>query len=216
MTKAELGTKRICPNCGTKYYDLNRDPIVCPRCGTYFEAIDDDDAGAARGGGRRRRGGHRARGRCQPEFVPLEEADEEEADTGAVEVEGDDEEVEADDERRHLPRAGRGRGRRRRHHDHRRRRRGGTLIRPPRASAPQSAADAFTPGGNWNCEVLSDRRGSARPVAGSGPRRSRRGHSSVGRALEWHSRGRRFDSAWLHQPLLQKPRVLGDNRREAG
>jgi enoyl-CoA hydratase len=25
------------------------------------------------------------------------------------------------------------------------------------------------------------------------------GHSSVGRALEWHSRGRRFDSAWLHQ-----------------
>ena len=28
------------------------------------------------------------------------------------------------------------------------------------------------------------------------------GHSSVGRALEWHSRGRRFDSAWLHQTLL--------------
>src|SRR5580692_6223989 len=26
-----------------------------------------------------------------------------------------------------------------------------------------------------------------------------RGHSSVGRALEWHSRGHRFDSDWLHQ-----------------
>jgi hypothetical protein len=25
-----------------------------------------------------------------------------------------------------------------------------------------------------------------------------RGHSSVGRALEWHSRGRGFDSPWLH------------------
>src|SRR5436305_837858 len=25
------------------------------------------------------------------------------------------------------------------------------------------------------------------------------GHSSVGRALEWHSRGRGFDSPWLHQ-----------------
>src|SRR5262249_18314377 len=25
-----------------------------------------------------------------------------------------------------------------------------------------------------------------------------RGHSSVGRAREWHSRGRRFDPAWLH------------------
>src|SRR5262249_23218291 len=28
------------------------------------------------------------------------------------------------------------------------------------------------------------------------------GHSSVGRALEWHSRGRGFDSPWLHQPSL--------------
>ncbi len=27
------------------------------------------------------------------------------------------------------------------------------------------------------------------------------GHSSAGRALEWHSRGRRFDPAWLHQSL---------------
>jgi hypothetical protein len=25
-----------------------------------------------------------------------------------------------------------------------------------------------------------------------------RGHSSVGRALEWHSRGQGFDSPWLH------------------
>ena len=31
-----------------------------------------------------------------------------------------------------------------------------------------------------------------------------RGHSSVGRAPEWHSGGRRFDSAWLHQtPRIQ-------------
>ncbi|MEJ1157430.1 TIGR02300 family protein [Prosthecomicrobium sp. N25] len=36
MAKPELGTKRLCPNCGTKYYDLNRDPILCPKCGTAF------------------------------------------------------------------------------------------------------------------------------------------------------------------------------------
>lgn len=36
MAKTELGTKRLCPNCGTKYYDLNRDPILCPKCGTAF------------------------------------------------------------------------------------------------------------------------------------------------------------------------------------
>jgi uncharacterized protein (TIGR02300 family) len=35
--KPELGTKRICPSCGTKYYDLSRNPIVCPKCGTIFE-----------------------------------------------------------------------------------------------------------------------------------------------------------------------------------
>ena len=37
MAKTELGTKRLCPNCGAKYYDLGRDPIVCPRCGASFE-----------------------------------------------------------------------------------------------------------------------------------------------------------------------------------
>jgi uncharacterized protein (TIGR02300 family) len=37
VAKPDLGIKRLCPNCGTKYYDLNRDPIICPHCGTQFE-----------------------------------------------------------------------------------------------------------------------------------------------------------------------------------
>jgi len=36
VAKPELGTKRVCPSCATKYYDLNRNPIVCPNCGTVF------------------------------------------------------------------------------------------------------------------------------------------------------------------------------------
>ncbi|WMS43738.1 TIGR02300 family protein [Acuticoccus sp. MNP-M23] len=36
MARAELGTKRLCPNCGAKYYDLNRDPVVCPQCNAAF------------------------------------------------------------------------------------------------------------------------------------------------------------------------------------
>jgi uncharacterized protein (TIGR02300 family) len=99
VTKAELGTKRLCPNCGAKYYDLNHDPIICPRCGTQFEVTT-------------------TRARAQPvkaaavpvaepeveaapaaEFVTLEEADEEAADSGAIKIDvDDDEEVEADDE----------------------------------------------------------------------------------------------------------------------
>ncbi len=38
MTKVEWGNKRICPNCGTRYYDMRRDPIMCPKCGAPFDA----------------------------------------------------------------------------------------------------------------------------------------------------------------------------------
>jgi uncharacterized protein (TIGR02300 family) len=37
VAKAELGTKRLCANCGAKFYDLNKDPIHCPKCGTVHE-----------------------------------------------------------------------------------------------------------------------------------------------------------------------------------
>jgi len=37
VAKPELGIKRICGNCGTKFYDLARDPILCPKCGTVYE-----------------------------------------------------------------------------------------------------------------------------------------------------------------------------------
>ena len=37
------------------------------------------------------------------------------------------------------------------------------------------------------------------------------GHSSAGRALQWHCRGQRFDPAWLHQYLLK-----ADFRRDIG
>ena len=38
-TKAERGTKRTCqnPECGSRFYDLNREPITCPVCGTAYE-----------------------------------------------------------------------------------------------------------------------------------------------------------------------------------
>lgn len=38
MVSAELGTKRTCPNCAARFYDLLKDPITCPKCGTSFIA----------------------------------------------------------------------------------------------------------------------------------------------------------------------------------
>jgi uncharacterized protein (TIGR02300 family) len=37
VAKPELGAKRQCQNCGAKFFDLNKDPIVCPKCGTVFQ-----------------------------------------------------------------------------------------------------------------------------------------------------------------------------------
>ena len=33
MAKAELGTKRVCPETGRKFYDLNKDPVISPYTG---------------------------------------------------------------------------------------------------------------------------------------------------------------------------------------
>ena len=36
MPKEEWGTKRLCPHCNTRFYDLNNDPMTCPACGAEF------------------------------------------------------------------------------------------------------------------------------------------------------------------------------------
>jgi uncharacterized protein (TIGR02300 family) len=98
LPKAELGTKRICPVTGKKFYDLDRDPIVSPYTGqsyprSYFdpqpklakaEVADDeelatDDVAA-------------------PDLVPLEDADAPEdakvvADDDDIDIDGDDDDT---------------------------------------------------------------------------------------------------------------------------
>lgn len=37
MAKAKWGAKRICQNCGAKYYDFDKDPVECPSCGAAFD-----------------------------------------------------------------------------------------------------------------------------------------------------------------------------------
>ena len=38
MVKAEWGTKRTCPKCGTRFYDLGKDdPVTCLECGVSWE-----------------------------------------------------------------------------------------------------------------------------------------------------------------------------------
>lgn len=43
MPKEEWGTKRLCPSCATRFYDLRNDPMTCPACGNSFtmESMND-------------------------------------------------------------------------------------------------------------------------------------------------------------------------------
>lgn len=34
----QLGAKRVCPKCGTKFYDLGKSPAECPKCKHSFNA----------------------------------------------------------------------------------------------------------------------------------------------------------------------------------
>ena len=107
MAKPELGTKRICPVTGKKFYDLNLTPVVSP----YTGEVVPIDAPPTRGG----RAEHaRAAAPAEvetpdgqgPEFVSLEEADAEATGAKIAPVEGEEaeegdelvEEIEAGDE----------------------------------------------------------------------------------------------------------------------
>lgn len=47
MPKEEWGTKRLCPSCMTRFYDLNKDPMTCPACGNSL-TVESLQAGRSR------------------------------------------------------------------------------------------------------------------------------------------------------------------------
>jgi uncharacterized protein (TIGR02300 family) len=97
VAKAELGTKRVCPTTGRKFYDLNKDPIISPYTGMVVPVAP---VVAARGS------------RAEPkavvpeaaeevaveeeevEVISLEDADEEETATGKKKEGADDIDIE--------------------------------------------------------------------------------------------------------------------------
>jgi uncharacterized protein (TIGR02300 family) len=104
LAKPELGTKRVCPTTGRKFYDLNNDPVVSPYSGeswprASFEPLlkasasrsaanddDDDDSGIDPAA-------------ASAEFVPLEDAEGDAAkDVVTDDIEIDDEIVAGDDD----------------------------------------------------------------------------------------------------------------------
>ena len=105
MAKPELGTKRIDPETGKKFYDLNRDPIVSPYTGlsyprSYFEASaeakgeDDEDTETE----------ELDAALEKPEFISLEDADDEaKGDDDIPDMGDDDVDLGDDDDDAFLP-----------------------------------------------------------------------------------------------------------------
>jgi uncharacterized protein (TIGR02300 family) len=78
MAKPELGLKRICVSCSTRFYDLTKSPAICPKCGTEQPADQP----------RPRRGGNVAELRKPKKAVVMDDAETE------IEVEAADDEAE--------------------------------------------------------------------------------------------------------------------------
>ena len=106
VAKPELGTKRLCTNCGAKFYDLSKDPIVCPKCHTVLElaAVSTrarPEPAAARAVAPAPEEEVAAPEVADAEFVSLEEADAEaqgKKPGDAEAIEGAEEEVDLEDE----------------------------------------------------------------------------------------------------------------------
>jgi uncharacterized protein (TIGR02300 family) len=105
-TKAQRGTKRTCQNaeCGSRFYDLNRTPIVCPICQSGYElALSSPSALAAAAAAEEKAARKLAK---KPAFVPAEgpkvvDAPEAEAEE-LVAIEGEEPAAAAEDDETFL------------------------------------------------------------------------------------------------------------------
>ena len=101
MAKQELGTKRIDPETGRKFYDLNRDPIVSPYTGKSYPLsfFEETSAAAVLEKDEEEDVTEVDTESTEVELVSLEEADEDAAGGDDIPDLGDDEvEIDGDDD----------------------------------------------------------------------------------------------------------------------
>ena len=91
MSRPELGTKRICPTTGKKFYDLGRDPVISPYSGEVVPtAVSSSFRGATPVVARKQEPADEEDETDGPELVSLDEVEAEEADRDVGGDEGDD------------------------------------------------------------------------------------------------------------------------------
>jgi uncharacterized protein (TIGR02300 family) len=107
-TKADRGTKRTCQNaeCGSRFYDLNRDPVVCPICQTAYQIEASPTAMTAVAPAVAEKAAQRRPAAKKPVYpvepTKPEEAPEGDADAELAAIEGDEEPAVADEDETFL------------------------------------------------------------------------------------------------------------------
>jgi uncharacterized protein (TIGR02300 family) len=94
LVKPELGTKRLCPTCGGKFYDLHKSPAECPYCDGVFKPDE-----AVRGRRPSRPAPEEAKPveKKPPEKEAEEDEDLEDLEVGEVETEEDEDDEVLED-----------------------------------------------------------------------------------------------------------------------
>jgi uncharacterized protein (TIGR02300 family) len=94
VAKPEWGKKRLCPSCGTKFYDLRKSPPACPQCGETIDVEAPTKSKRSRGGGKdssRAKAPAAAAAPAEPEEVVADESEAEPlADDSYAEEESSD------------------------------------------------------------------------------------------------------------------------------
>ncbi len=94
MAKSDLGTKRICPTTGKKFYDLNKTPVISPYTG---EVVPIAPVAPSRGRAAERAASPANATDESEELVSLEEADAEENTGKKAAVLESEDDIETDD-----------------------------------------------------------------------------------------------------------------------
>lgn len=100
MAKPQLGTKRIDPETGRKFYDLNKDPIVSPYTGKSYPLSYFEETSVAKvlEKAEEEEVAEVDTENTEVELVSLEEADGETAGDDIPDLGDDDVEIDADDD----------------------------------------------------------------------------------------------------------------------
>ena len=208
MVKADLGTKRVCPSCAARFYDLQKRPIECPKCAFSFEP----------------EAMYKQRRPRQPEAVAVQPASAESEDEETENEEEEGEEAESEEVVEPIPDeapiqvAATGEDEEEEEAAEETETEGAGMSvvdeddiedivvedeedeeAEDNSLLEEDEDENDDVSGIIDADIEKDERWTRSRLPGGPTPGLVRGHSSAGRAPAWHAGGQRFDPAWLHQ-----------------